>query len=182
MRETLKLIAVLTVIALLVGLMIATAEMVTRRPIKEALARAEMAAVREVLPQGVPEPEERWVIMADGTSNKVYIAGRAIALEASSTKGYGGTIRVMFGFDEGGRLYNYTVLDHRETPGLGDKIKDVFKTSVTNRPATTVWRVKKDGGKIDAITAATVSSRAMLDAIERAYQIRERALKMKNEK
>jgi electron transport complex protein RnfG len=169
MKETPRLIVSLTLIATIAGLLVALAEAVTREPIARAKEKAFTEALREVLPPGVPDPVPTLVPSADGTTNTVYRAGDAVALETSSSKGYAGDIQLLVGFTGNGMLYNYKVLDHKETPGLGAHITGKFRSSVTNRPAaTTVWKVKKDGGDIDAITAATISSRAVCDAISKA--------------
>ncbi len=62
-------------------------------------------------------------------------------------------------------------LDHKETPGLGTKMTEPeFKEQFTGKnPAEFTLKVKKDGGPVDAITAATISSRAFCDAVQRAY-------------
>jgi electron transport complex protein RnfG len=69
------------------------------------------------------------------------------------------------------------VLSHAETPGLGAKMNEWFRSDIGNRsvigrnPANTEMRVTKDaGGTIDAITAATISSRAFLDALRESYK------------
>jgi electron transport complex protein RnfG len=166
MKESLRLIFTLTAIAAIAGFLVALADAATREPIARARTRAFNTALREVLPAGVPDPEPRVVRLADGISNTVYVADGAIALEARSPNGYAGDIVLLLGFTAEDRLHNYTVLDHKETPGLGAHIAGAFRASVTNRPAaTTAWKVKKDGGDIDAITAATISSRAVCEAI-----------------
>ena len=72
-------------------------------------------------------------------------------------------------------MFNYSVLQHAETPGLGSKMQDWFRLEGTDRNvlgsdlSQGPLRVKKDGGTVDAITAATISSRAFLDAVNRAY-------------
>ena len=82
---------------------------------------------------------------------------------------------MIVGFDAEGKLYNYSVLQHAETPGLGSKMQEWFRTEGTDRSvlgsdlSQGPLQVKKDGGTVDAITAATISSRAFLDAINRAY-------------
>ncbi len=169
MKETPRLILSLTAIAALAGFLVALADAGTREPIARAKAQAFTAALMEVLPAGVSDPEPRILRMADGASNTVYVADGAIAMEVRSPNGYAGEIVLLLGFTADDRLYNYTVLDHKETPGLGAKIAGSFRAAVTNRPAaTTVWKVKKDGGDIDAITAATISSRAVCEAIAAA--------------
>ena len=78
--------------------------------------------------------------------------------------------------DKNGNFSGYSVLEHAETPGLGSKMGDWFKNSekpdqyvIGKNPETTKFSVSKDGGDIDAITASTISSRAFLDALNRAY-------------
>ncbi len=79
----------------------------------------------------------------------------------------------MVGFSPKGILINTVVLEHKETPGLGDKM-DVAKSDFPIQfqgKDLAEWNmtVKKDGGDVDAITAATISSRAFCDAVQRAY-------------
>jgi len=84
-------------------------------------------------------------------------------------------IRIMAGFDAEGKLFNYTVLEHNETPGLGSKMENWFRedknqqTIIGYDMKQGVIKLVKDGGSIDAITAATISSRAFIEAINMAY-------------
>jgi len=97
-----------------------------------------------------------------------------VAVEAE-TDGFGGKMRVMVGFAEDATILGYEVLEHAETPGLGDKAGTWFKDenkpgqNIVGRKATGTFMVSKDGGDVDAITAATISSRAFLRAINTAY-------------
>jgi len=81
----------------------------------------------------------------------------------------------MVGFLPDGTIYDVEVLDHKETPGLGDKIdrkKSDFTRQFQNKnPGAFSLTVKKDGGSVDAITAATISSRAFCNAVQRAYDV-----------
>ena len=96
------------------------------------------------------------------------------AIEAT-VDGFGGPIRVMVGFDAEGNILGYEILEHQETPGLGSHIEHWFKNAdkpaqnIIGRKATGKFAVSKDGGDVDAITAATISSRAFLKAINQAY-------------
>lgn len=94
-----------------------------------------------------------------------------LAVESFTTKGYSGFISIMVGFQPDGTIYNTRVLKHNETPGLGDKmLNDAFSQQFNNKhPEEISIAVKADGGDIDGITAATISSRAYCDAIEKAY-------------
>ena len=97
-----------------------------------------------------------------------------VAIE-TSVDGFGGPFRVMVGFDADGNILGYEVLEHQETPGLGAHIEHWFKNAdkpnqnIIGRKADGKFAVSKDGGEIDAITAATISSRAFLKAINQAY-------------
>ena len=77
----------------------------------------------------------------------------------------------MAGFKTDGTIINITVLTHKETPGLGNKMTEPkFKDQFMNKnPKEFSLVVDKDGGPVDAITAATISSRAFCDAVQRAY-------------
>ena len=78
-------------------------------------------------------------------------------------------------YDTEGKLLNYSVLQHAETPGLGAKMQEWFRTdknrqSVLGRNLSDgELKVTKDGGDVDAITASTITSRAFLNAVNRAY-------------
>ena len=86
--------------------------------------------------------------------------------------GFGGIFHVMVGFDATGAITGFEVLDHQETPGLGSKMQEWFqnvRTVIGLNPAEANLTVSKDGGDVDAITAATISSRAFLAAVNKAY-------------
>ena len=92
----------------------------------------------------------------------------------TAVDGFGGTFRVMVGFDKEGNILGYEILEHQETPGLGSHMEHWFKNA--DKPGQNIigrkggaLQVSKDGGDVDAITAATISSRAFLKAINQAY-------------
>jgi Na+-translocating ferredoxin:NAD+ oxidoreductase subunit G len=93
------------------------------------------------------------------------------AVKSVSDKGFSGDVWVMVGFDSEGKVYNTAILEHKETPGLGTKMTvPAFKEQVNGKdPGEFKLAVKKDGGEVDAITAATISSRAFCDAVQVAY-------------
>ena len=96
-----------------------------------------------------------------------------IAVE-TAVDGFGGTFRVMVGFDQEGNILGYEILEHQETPGLGSHMMHWFKNAdkpgqnIIGRKAGAL-QVSKDGGDVDAITAATITSRAFLKAVNQAY-------------
>ena len=96
-----------------------------------------------------------------------------VAVEAA-VDGFGGQFRVMVGFDPEGNILGYEILEHQETPGLGSHMEHWFKNA--DKPGQNIigrkggkLQVSKDGGDVDAITAATISSRAFLKAVNKAY-------------
>lgn len=108
-------------------------------------------------------------------ARQAVLAGQdGIAIE-TAVDGFGGTFRVMVGFDQEGNILGYEILEHQETPGLGSHMTHWFKNAdkpgqnIIGRQATGAFAVSKDGGDVDAITAATISSRAFLKAINQAY-------------
>jgi electron transport complex protein RnfG len=88
-------------------------------------------------------------------------------------QGYGGDIVIVMGVDRNGEILGVRVVQHAETPGLGDKI-DVRKTrwieaftglSLANTPLAR-WAVKKDGGRFDQFSGATITPRAVVKAVK----------------
>lgn len=91
----------------------------------------------------------------------------------STTNGFGGDLKVLIGFDPKGKILGYTLLEHTETPGLGAKADKWFqkgeKGDIIGKDPAEPLTVSKDGGKVDAITASTITSRAFLLAVNQAY-------------
>ncbi|MDR1935628.1 MAG: electron transport complex subunit RsxG [Candidatus Accumulibacter sp.] len=104
----------------------------------------------------------------------------ALVLEAVAPDGYAGRIRLLLALDAGGRIIGVRVIAHKETPGLGDYIEArkgrgqarpwITQFDGLNPAATDAreWRVKKDGGRFDAMAGATVTPRAVIKAIRKA--------------
>jgi electron transport complex protein RnfG len=153
---------------------------VTKEPIAQAKAEKLQEAISIVVPgaenaeiitekvassDGVGELEFYTVIVNDET------IGTAVKTFTSS--GFGGYMSVIVGFDNNGNIIDSNVLEHSETPGLGDKtgksVSDWNQQFIGKNPKSFNLKVKKDGGDVDAITAATISSRAYTDALQRAY-------------
>jgi len=172
----------LTLISAIAGAILAGVYMLTEQPIAASKAATLQNAIRAVVPEFDNQPIEEAFMAAtsEGDSLKIYPAkmgGQLVgaAVESNTQKGFSGEIKVIVGFDAEGKLFNYSVLQHAETPGLGSKMQDWFRLEGTDRNvlgsdlSQGPLRVKKDGGTVDAITAATISSRAFLDAVNRAY-------------
>jgi len=159
---------------------------------KEPKAIAEKAkqnfAIKAVLPDYDNDPSaEAYEIESHdgGEPLTCYPASKdgeltGIAVKSWTMKGFSGLIRLMVGFDKAGNIINISVLEQKETPGLGTKIVDAgFKDQYNGKnPGAINIAVKKDGGTMDAITAATISARAFSDAVDRAYKSLEKAGKL----
>jgi electron transport complex protein RnfG len=167
----------------------------TKDTISEARKLQKQNAIKNVLPTFDNDPlEDVSKIPVDGDTIYFYKAlenGKWVgtAVETFTNKGFSGNIKLMVCFTPEGKIYNISVLEHHETPGLGDKMekaKSLDKNTGKSwssqfegkDPADFKLAVKKDGGDVDAITAATISSRAFCDAVQRAY---DQFIKMKRE-
>lgn len=172
----------LTGICVAAGAILAGVNQLTTAPIAASKAASLEAAIKAVTPEfdNRPADEAYMAATSEGDSLKIYPAKKdgklvGVAVESNTKKGFSGEIKVVVGFDVEGKLLNYSVQQHAETPGLGAKMQEWFRTdknkqSVLGRTMTAEGlKVSKDGGDVDAITAATISSRAFLDAINRAY-------------
>jgi len=171
------LFAVTTVAALALG----GVYTVTKEPIELAKQKKIQDAIGKVLPpfDSIGNEYKILVNKEDKDSLTVYEAVNGqgevvgVAYKTYTDKGFSGRFWIMVGFVEGVTIHNTAVLEHKETPGLGDKM-DKKKSDWPNqfqglKIEENGIEVKKDGGSVDAITAATISSRAFCDAVNRAY-------------
>ena len=154
----------------------------TREPIAVAKMAKKNMAIKKVTPAFANNPvDDVFSVPSDGDSLYLYPAkdssGAVIgyAIETFSNIAFSGSIKLLVGFLPEGNIKEIAVLEHKETPGLGDKMmksKSDFSYQFAGKnPASFVLKVKKDGGDVDAITAATISSRAFCDAVQRAYNV-----------
>lgn len=151
----------------------------TKEPIAQAKLNKKIEAIKQVVPtfDNNPNDEMYEVAMDNGFILELYPAKMQDSLVGTAVKtftknGFSGEIWLMVGFTPDGSIIDVSVLEHKETPGLGTKMaeptfKDQFKTKT---PTSYKLSVKKDGGDVDAITAATISSRAFCDAVDRAHK------------
>lgn len=176
-----NMLLVLTGIALFAAGTLASVYEYTKAPIAAQKVAKQQNAIKAVLPSSFDHLAEPLKI-ADGDENmvvyKAYDAKNEFigaAVESSSNNGFAGKIVIIVGFDKNGNIINYSVLEQKETPGLGTKMVEWFKTDKGNQsilgknPSIDNLTVSKDGGDIDAITASTISSRAFLFTVRNAY-------------
>ena len=164
-----RLVFVLTVICAVSSALLAAVYTITKEPIAMAKQQGKRLAAAHVMPAGFPEPEQMTVEGETFFVCKVDGKIAAVAVAGHSKNGYGGLIELMVGMSADGKLVGYEVVEATETPGLGTKIAgDAFKKPLLGKALDSGWTVKKDGGDVDAVTAATISSRAALDCIKDA--------------
>ena len=150
--------------------------LLTRSKIAQAEQAKQQEAIKAVLP-AFDRLEARQIETPDGNGTLTAYTAYAqdvpvgTAIRTFTKKGFAGEIHLMAGLLPDGTLYRVQVLQHAETPGLGSKMTDPkFAGQFENRhPSAFKLRVRKDGGDVVAITAATISSRAYCDALERAF-------------
>jgi Na+-translocating ferredoxin:NAD+ oxidoreductase subunit G len=168
----------LTLIALGAATCLGFVYEVTKKPIELSNLNKKLDAIKLVVPEFTNNPNGEMFKLptGDGDSLEVYPAKKGddtvgYAVNTYSKNGFAGIIRLMAGFKPDGTVINIRVLEQKETPGLGNKMTDPnFKDQFNDKdPAKFALKVKKDGGQVDAITAATISSRAFCDAVQRAY-------------
>lgn len=180
LESTMKnMVMSLTFITLIASALLAGAYALTKDTIDQAQIKNKEQAIKDVLPDKSAKVEQPVTITLDNYADPfvVYPATKdgqlvGAAIETYSNEGYGGKIRIMVGMDNKGTISNYTILETNETPGLGAKADEWFRTKGDIKgksPATTNFKVKKDGGDIEAITASTITSRAFLSAVQCAY-------------
>jgi electron transport complex protein RnfG len=150
----------------------------TKKPIELSNLNKKLDAIRQVVPEfnNDPNAEMYRLPTGNGDSLDIYPAKKdnelvGYAVNTYSDKGFSGRISIMTGFKPDGSIINISVLSQKETPGLGTKMTEPgFKDQFNGKnPSEYILKVKKDGGPVDAITAATISSRAFCDAVQRGY-------------
>ena len=116
---------------------------------------------------GLPgrDPARLYRVLRDGLTV-------ALLFEVTAMDGYAGPIRLLIGIRSDGVLTGVRTLAHEETPGLGDKIESArsdwilgFGGRAIGNPPAARWSIRADGGDFDQITGASVTSRAVVNAV-----------------
>lgn len=172
-----NMVLVLSAITMFAALALASVYTYTKDPIAQAKIAKQQNAIKNVLPPYDHIDAEPVVKTEGQESTKTYRAYDkennfvGSAVETVTVRGYNGRVGIIVGFDKEGKIIDYFVLEQNETPGLGAKMGEWFKTPKGKQnikgldPAKTSLTVKN----VDAITAATISSKAFLGAIQSAY-------------
>lgn len=174
-----SLVVTLAVVTLVAAVSLGFVYQWTKEPIAEAQLKKQLKAIEYVVPgyDNNPVAEKYWVATPSGKDSLEFYPAKAngemigVAIRTKSPKGYSGDIWLMAGFNMKGEIQNVFVIDHKETPGLGSKMSSpgFVKQFLGKNPDTMSLQVKKDGGDVDAITGATITSRAYGEAIQLAY-------------
>lgn len=172
MKKIIQLVLSLTIIAAVCAAVLATVNAVTKDQIATIKTRATQNAARLVMPASVKSVEQQ------GEGADAYFVGKdakgqpiAFALKGISHEGYGGDIVLMVGFRADKKTVEcYKTLAAAETPGLGMNLNTPEFSSQFGGKDGSSLSVKKDGGEIEAITAATITSRAVCRAIADAQK------------
>jgi electron transport complex protein RnfG len=180
-------LALLTVLAIgaLVGI-----HALTREQIAEGRLRLERQALAEVVPAALydHDPLADLLEICDESRlgpgrhrlYRLHRGGRpsALVFHAVAPDGYSGPIGLMIGVDAEGRVLGVRVTEHRETPGLGDAIEaekspwiQQFEGRALGDPPSERWSVERREGAFDALVGATVSSRAVTQAVRRVLEV-----------
>ncbi len=173
-----NMVVTLTIITMVSGGVLGFVYEITKKPIALAKTQKKMAALRKVLPDFDNKPHlemKKFSSKDPKYSYEIYPASKnnqfvGVAVRSFSKNGFSGLVWVMVGIDATGKVHNTAVLEHKETPGLGTKIADIRFTQQfqgKNRQ-NFKFQVKQDGGDVDGITAATISSRAFAEGVDNA--------------
>lgn len=177
--------------ALIASVLLGVTNCSTEGTIQRRLDEDLIKSLEEVVPAALHDndmlqdtltiPSAEYNIGANETT--VYLAKKsgqvsAVCFKFTAPDGYSGAINMIMGIDREGNILGVRVLNHKETPGLGDKIevtksdwilKFVGRSLDNLTPAQ--WAVKKDGGEFDQFAGATITPRKSVQAINRGLQL-----------
>ncbi len=169
-----NMIAALMIVAICSAAAIGYVYKITKSPIDEAKNGNVLEAIKSLVGVFDNNPfEER--IAISGSNVDLYPARKdgainSVAIKSSSAEGFGGKIELIIGILMDGTITGYKVIEQNETPGLGTKVTEPqFSNQFVGKNAyTDNFDLKKDGGEIDAVTGATISSKAVVGAVKNA--------------
>lgn len=180
--------------ALVTTVLIAGTHLGTQERILEQQRAAEQRALLQIVPASehnnsmlddkvvLTDPDNLLGLRSPKPGYRARMSGKPVAviIPATAPDGYSGEIDLLVGINANGNVAGVRVLNHRETPGLGDKVdikKSVWITGFDGRsldnPEPDLWKVKKDGGVFDQFTGATITPRAVTLAVFQALKYHE---------
>ncbi|GGY68877.1 electron transport complex subunit G [Cellvibrio zantedeschiae] len=136
----------------------------------------------DILSETIEVPADAWAGLGLKSADEIHVARHAdntvaVIIPAIAPDGYSGDIRMIVGINADGTIAGVRILDHHETPGLGDKIElkkaqwilDFNGKSLQN-PSASQWKVKKDGGTFDQFAGATITPRAVVNQVRKVLE------------
>jgi len=182
----------LALFALITALILASTDLITEDRIAESERLAAQKALFEIVPLArhnndllvdlQPIPEQYWLALGLDNGGDVHIARLddqpvAAIVPSITTDGYSGDIAMIVGINFDGTVAGVRVVDHKETPGLGDKVELrksdwilSFNGKSLNNPEISKWNVKKDRGDFDQFTGATITPKAVIHQIAKTLE------------
>jgi electron transport complex protein RnfG len=180
MKEMIKMIVVLTALCVISGGALAFVHKKTAPLIENnQLKFIKGPAVEAILKGAANDPiKDRFKITTDGNSRNFFVGvmdgkPRAVAFE-SSGKGFGGDVNIMVGVDlDTDKILGVGVTTQSETPGMGTRAKTdpTFVSQFKGQALEQVFKVKQDGGQVDALSGATITSRAVSFGVTAAGKV-----------
>ena len=172
-------------------ILLASVQWLTKDDIAENIRQRHLVKLNEIISPESYDNDllgsmQQQQVSASGLSNtaKVYtvkLKGQKVAkvFEINSLEGYSGSIALLVGINlKDQSLRGVRVISHKETPGLGDKIETSkadwilqFNGKSLVSPSVKKWQVKKDGGVFDQFTGATITPRAVVNAVRETLKI-----------
>ena len=185
----------LALFALVTAGVIAVVKLNTATQIQDNIAQAQAKALYEIVPEtsvendllndvlplNLPDIEKQLNIHLLGpidSQTNIHFARsndklHSLILPVAAPDGYTTTIKLLVGINLDGTVAGVRIVDHKETPGLGDKIelkKSDWVLSFNGKsllnPDSEKWKVKKNGGEFDSFTGATITPRAVINAVK----------------
>lgn len=169
------------------AVLLASVYQLTRERIELEQAREALATLNQVLPPDRYDNElvnDKVTVTIPGLADDAAVYRARLngqpsgaIFEVTTNDGYSGPIRLMIGVDAGGRITGVRVLQHRETPGLGDGIEIErsdwilgFDGRALGDPEANKWRSSRRGGDFDTLTSATITTEAVVVAVRRVLE------------
>lgn len=181
MREMISMVVVLTVLTAVSGGLLASIESGTKDRIEKQIFKFQLApAMNDIFGEVENDPaKEKFEITHEEVKYKFFPAklkdgSTAVAFETKGKGGYGGDVGLMIGINlDSDQVVAARVTTHAETPGLGARAKDdpEFVSQFAEKPLDTNFGLKPDGGTIDAMSGATITSRAVALAAIQAQDL-----------
>lgn len=180
MREMIKMVVVLAILSTVSGGLLAAVKNGTQEKIEnQQLTFVKGPAIASIMDGAANNPITDRFKLKIGETEKSFFVGvfngepTGVAFETYG-KGFGGDVGLMVGIDiKSNKLLGVGVTTHAETPGMGAKAKDdpSFSKQFKGLPIKDVYKVSTDGGQINAISGATITSRAVCGATTEAVKI-----------